>query len=500
MEIFQRLQLSFKKDRNIYFLFLILSFFVFFPSFFNLDPFWDDERFIFLNPYFLQAKSPLSFWNPLSDFYKSWPLGYSFFWILIKAFPTIGIVHIKILNIIFHSLNGFLVLKILKKFNLPYSLLYSLIFLLHPFQVENVSWAFQLLTILSFTFFCLCLISILNYTTSLRVKNLTFALLFFIFSIWTKSIGILLPFGLIYIFWLKKVPFKYYFFLIPFFAASFFVGISTQKEFKSENGVTISSKAHSFFNKTTNSSFPALFKDREKVQENDEKLYFDFIFNKKEKPDPFTFEPQKIFSQGSFHYLAKSFLPINLQFIYKSEPVSYYKIIFFILVIVIVPSLLYFKKKDRLILSIPVFTLVLLLPYLGITFITFFYWSPVSDRYAYYFLFSFILILNFLIVSNISLKIRVKIMTVFILALSLQSFLYGLKFNNPTRLYEEIITYKPHPVIYSLIFEHYLINLEIKKAREVFDEAYRQFPNDPYVLQDKFRIETMEKNSNGNNQ
>lgn len=488
-ELIDKLQ---EKNFNLLLFFFGISLLVFFPSYLNLNFFWDDERFIFLNPYFLQAPSPLSFWNPSSDFYKSWPIGYSFFWIIIKNFPNFGLFYYKTFNILIHAINAFLTFKVLKKFDLKYSFFLSTIFLIHPLHVETVSWVFQILTVLAYTFFCLSFLMIFKYFEEFKVKYLLICFLFFLCSIWTKSIAILYPFLLVYVFWLKKSSYKKYLLLIPFFLMSFYIGISNQKGIKDFN--TSHSSHVSFFSGMVDSGVSSFFKKTESVKESEDKQYFDFLFNKKPIKDPIIFNRYEIFSQGSLHYLKKAVLPLKLQFIYPNQKPSFINIAIFLFIVLIVPIFLYIKWKDRRIVIIPVLSFVFLLPYLGLTFITFFYWSNVSDRYAYFFLLAIIIMLGIFLSRKDESFLVKKSLFVIIFIFSLQSFLYGTKFNNPLSLYEEIVTYKPHPMIYSLIFEEQIQRLQFRDARKTFDKAYKLYPNDPYILQDKFRIETLEKN------
>jgi len=182
-----------ENERWLLLTFFIIATAVFFTSFLNLDFFWDDERFVFLNPSVLQAKSFLYFWNYKSEFFKSWPIGYSIFWILIKYAPTQSLFFYKFLNIFFHALNAFLVHRLVKTFHFPYPFFLALIFLIHPLQVESVSWIFQLLTILSFTFFILSLLLFIKFIQNKNWFMLTSSFIFFLFSLWTKSNSIFLP-------------------------------------------------------------------------------------------------------------------------------------------------------------------------------------------------------------------------------------------------------------------------------------------------------------------
>ncbi|MDO9182495.1 MAG: hypothetical protein Q7U04_08800, partial [Bacteriovorax sp.] len=220
---------SYQKEILIFLSFIIISLIVFSPSFLNLNYFWDDERFVFLNPGLIQAPDWFSFWNFKSEFYKSWPLGYSFFWLLIKNFPTQSIIFYKIINIIIHSLNGYLVYRFLKKLNFNLAFIISLIFLVHPMQVEAVSWVFQLLTLTAFSFFMGSLLSLLDFTESGKKTSLFLSFVFLLFSLWTKSIALLAPILFIFIFWYRNLKLSKYILLIPFFILSVYVGLSNQR-------------------------------------------------------------------------------------------------------------------------------------------------------------------------------------------------------------------------------------------------------------------------------
>ena len=154
---------------------------------------------------------------------------------------------------------------------------------------------------------------------------------------------------------------------------------------------------------------------------------------------------------------------------------------------------LYKKKKDyRLFLPIIV-SLVFLSQYLGFTTITFFYWSHVSDRYCYYFLLAFVFAIALLLEFN-PLNNKIKWgLNFFILFLISLNLFHGHKFNNPEIMYKEIILYKKHPILYSLLFEHYLLKIDEKNARKYLFEGLENFPNDSQLMNDKFRYDALEK-------
>lgn len=478
---------------------LVLGFIIFFPSFLNLDFFWDDERFIFLNPSVLQAPSWYFFWDPHSVFYKAWPLGYSFFWMFLKYAHIHNLIFYKSLNIIFHSLNSFLVYQILKKINIThaFALFLSFVFLVHPLHVEVVSWTFQLLTLLSFHFFGISFLFFLDFIKNEKKRTLIISFFFFLASLWTKSIAILLPFSFLGVLWINKSRKKNYLFLLPFFALSFYLGLINQRGaqlFTKNSPGAFFSRFLNYTDDEVASFFPT---KKKAIHSNDDTAYFDFVFNKKKSPPIISFSPAEIFSQGSFHYFKKALLPFNLQFIYPSEKFSWWKIFTIPLFMFFIPLFFYFKKKNRMYFFASFLGVPFLLPYLGLTYITFFYWSNVSDRYAYFFLFSLLLFIGIFFSSSsfFSLKKLPPLFFASLLILSALNITQGLKFNRPFFLYEEIIAYKKHPILYSLLFEEHLRKLDLEKSEHVLNEALVLFPDDPYLLQDQFRLNVFKKNN-----
>jgi hypothetical protein len=107
-------------------------------------------------------------------------------------------------NVLFHSLNGFLVvalsLRMLENLKLSsvtrevVSLAAGALFLLHPSHSEAVSWISGRVDVLA-TLFCLAaLLAYLGYARSRRPRRLAWSLLFFILALLTKESAICLPF------------------------------------------------------------------------------------------------------------------------------------------------------------------------------------------------------------------------------------------------------------------------------------------------------------------
>jgi hypothetical protein len=486
---------------------------IYHPSFLNPNFFWDDERFVFMNPEVLNAKSWLDFWNRDSVFFRSWPVGYSLFWTLLKISPTQSIAFFKSINIVVHGFNTFLLYRLFKKLGLIEPLFLSLFFLVHPLHVEAVSWIFQLLLLVSFSFFILSLICILSFVETQKVSMIAIAFVFFVLSLWTKSSALLAPFFLVFIFWYYGQKYRNYLLLIPFFLASLVIGLDNVDG------------TRSFSRKDQSKDSVVIFEKNTKPIENPDVKYvkdkadFDDVYSRPVpearsivtniddvvpvkivgptgpmvKHEKYVFKNSEIFYQGVLHYFSKAVLPINLQFMYPQQNTLAWFSIVLTLLIVSLPIYFAWKKKVKEPLIIPAMFISFVVPYLGVNEITFFYWSNVSDRYTYYFLAAFPLLIGMINKKYESIATRRLVMGWFFI-LACLNLTYGVKFNRPEKLYTEIITYKQNPIIYKLLFDEYLMQLDPARAEETLNLAIKKFPADPFLNDGKFQLENFKKN------
>lgn len=138
----------------------------------NYKAVWDDERAHF-TPGTLEAmdKDIGVFWEVQSGMYI--PLTYSTWGIVKKVASTTGFkpAPFHLLNVVIHGLNGVLLfyfLLLLFKNNAS-AFFGSLLFLIHPLQVESVAWISEFRGLYA-SFFCL--ISLLFFSTSWRKNTL----------------------------------------------------------------------------------------------------------------------------------------------------------------------------------------------------------------------------------------------------------------------------------------------------------------------------------------
>ncbi|MBC7712358.1 MAG: hypothetical protein H7177_03410 [Rhizobacter sp.] len=475
----------------VFLLLLLIAALCFYPSFSNLNFFWDDERFIFFNPRFMDATSWIDFWNIKSLYYKSWPLGYSFFWLLVKFLNVNNTIVFKSINIIIHSINAFLLFKIFSKLKFHFPFILSLIFLLHPLNVESVSWIFQVLTILSLTFFLLSIVFLVRFLKDQKKINILWSFLFFAASVTTKSIAILAPFLFLIYFIMNKEKWKNYTLLIPFFFLSALLGLINQKGTEDLLRVK-NSPISNYIQKMRADDETNNLNMKEKEKSNTIEMQaredlFNFTFLRK-KADPIIFDRATVFAQALPHYVSMLILPLHQQFIYESKNSSLAAAIILALLIVAIFIILYKKYNDITFVHLLIYFIIFIIPFLGITLISFYYWSNVSDRYTYFLIpgIAFFIGLLYTKMPRVWFK---KAIFCYALILGILTINYGIKFNSPLALYQEIILYKKHPVIYSSLFEQYLIRGDLKNSSKILHEGIKEFPNDELLKGDVMRLE-----------
>ena len=167
---------------------------------------WDDERVNLTSNKTLMQGDMVSFWQkPYQGLYI--PVSYTV-WSLVKkifyANEKISPFAFHCLNVITHSVNCvlvFLLLALLFK-NTKYAFLGSLLFSIHPLQVESVVWISEFRGLLSVLFSLLALLSLFylfEKTKSQKVSNIFFTKHFiistalFTFSLLSKPLMVILP-------------------------------------------------------------------------------------------------------------------------------------------------------------------------------------------------------------------------------------------------------------------------------------------------------------------
>jgi tetratricopeptide (TPR) repeat protein len=208
--------------------FIALSFLIYWQILSGLF-IWDDNLYILQNPLFQQPHALLKIWfsHEVQDY---WPVSYSLFFGEFKVFGQNPLGY-HVVSLLIHSLNCFLIFKILSRLKTPLALLITILFCIHPMNVEAVAWIFQTKTLLSYSFVLVMTEFYLNFLDN---KNLTsqyvFALLFFVLANLTKTSIITwsLVLGLLD-YWVHDCSFdkKTLKRILPFLLISLFFGLIT---------------------------------------------------------------------------------------------------------------------------------------------------------------------------------------------------------------------------------------------------------------------------------
>ena len=167
----------------------IIGFIVFFPALFN-NFVWDDINQVLPNVIAYGLNIPKLFGqNYLSAFGYYRPVSSIYFSFIYALFGSIPF-FFHFPQIILHLVNGILLFIFLKSFiNKKISLFLALIFVIHPIQVESVSYIAQVISVLCFLFGMSALL--LSREKVIKKKNLLLVFFLILLSLFTKEVGII---------------------------------------------------------------------------------------------------------------------------------------------------------------------------------------------------------------------------------------------------------------------------------------------------------------------
>jgi protein O-mannosyl-transferase len=196
----------------------------------NGQPVWDDDINL-IRPELRSSAGLVRIWTQLGATQQYYPLAYSVFWLEhhLWGASTLGY---HLLNILLHVFSALLIVKILRRLDIPgeAAWLAAGIFALHPVMVESVAWMTELKNTLSGAFYCGAALAYLEFDNKRETKHYSVALLFFLLGLLTKSAIVTLPAALLVVFWWKRgrlawrrdtVP------LLPFIAVGLIAGLLT---------------------------------------------------------------------------------------------------------------------------------------------------------------------------------------------------------------------------------------------------------------------------------
>ena len=187
----------------------------------------DDDH---LTPPELQSLSGLArIWTQLGVVSQYYPVAHTVFWLEHRLWGD-AMLGYHGANILLHVACALLLVRILRRLEIPGAWLAAAIFALHPVEVESVAWISELKNTLSTLFYLGAALAYLNFDTSRRRNSYAAALALFVFGVLSKSVVASLPAALLLMFWWKRgrlswkkdvLP------LVPFFVFAAACGILT---------------------------------------------------------------------------------------------------------------------------------------------------------------------------------------------------------------------------------------------------------------------------------
>jgi hypothetical protein len=217
-------------NKKVFIFISIIGIIVYFNSLFG-NFVWDDKIYMINNPdiYSYQWDKILGssqFNDNISGFYR--PISTLYFTTVYLLFQN-NYFFYHVISIIFQIINSFLVFLLFKRFFDPkIAFLASFIFLIHPMQVESVSWIIQIVTLFVLFFGISAIILSQKKILSWRRISLTFTLLFL--ACMTKETGLILTgLTILYVALFNKKYLKMYMglgvlTLLIYFSIRFFIG------------------------------------------------------------------------------------------------------------------------------------------------------------------------------------------------------------------------------------------------------------------------------------
>lgn len=187
---------------------------------------WDDPEMVFRNKFVQDFDLKGLFSNHfVGNYIPLTMLAHAIAWFLFEE--NFGGHHL--INIVFHLINGIIVYQIGKRL-FKEELIASigtLVFLLHPIQVESVAWISELKNVLSASFYLSGLLFYLKYKDHSELKYLLLCFLLFVMGCLSKSSVVVFPLTLLLIdvFKEKKISIHFIWNKLPFLLVSIIIGI-----------------------------------------------------------------------------------------------------------------------------------------------------------------------------------------------------------------------------------------------------------------------------------
>jgi len=194
--------ISFDVDTIVKSLLLLLATFIsHYPSIIG-GFIWDDDAHV--TKVGLRSLEGLwMIWTKLGSTQQYYPLLHSLFWIESFLWGDNAVLY-HIFNILLHTIACLFLVKLLNKLEIKGAWLAGFIFAVHPVHVESVAWITEQKNTLSIILYFISALYYIEYDSLRKRADYTYAILFFILALLSKSVTATLPAAILVIIWWKR--------------------------------------------------------------------------------------------------------------------------------------------------------------------------------------------------------------------------------------------------------------------------------------------------------
>lgn len=190
---------------------------------------WDDDRYVTNNRLLTAPDGLWRIWFSQDAPSQYVPLTYTSFW-LEHSLWGLWAQGYHVVNVLLHSLNAWLLGRLLKSLAIPGAWFAAALFLLHPVQVESVAWISERKNVLSLLFMLLATDAwqkSLDDVPAASTRWYRRALIFQVLALASKATACTLPAGLVVVLWLKglKLDRRRWLQITPFVALGIGMGL-----------------------------------------------------------------------------------------------------------------------------------------------------------------------------------------------------------------------------------------------------------------------------------
>jgi hypothetical protein len=183
-------------------LILAAGLFVYAPALHG-DFLWDDPQYVTANPLLRDPAGLAKAWFAPGSVMEFYPLQETILWLQWRVFGAEPFGY-HLTNVLLHVLSGLLLWRFFAQLGLRHGWLGGLLFVVHPANVESVSWISELKNTLSLPLFLVAMTALVRFYDTKRPRDYTLALMAFALALLVKISMAPFPFAILLYAWWKS--------------------------------------------------------------------------------------------------------------------------------------------------------------------------------------------------------------------------------------------------------------------------------------------------------